>query len=227
MPASTGKTLPVAPRILPQMSWLVAALYDRVMGPPERACVSGWREELLGTMAGNVLEIGAGTGYNVPHYPATVGRLTLAEPDGAMRKRLAVTCESGDSIAVRDRVAIVDATAEALPFADASFDAVVGTFVLCTVKSPAAVLSEVRRVLKPSGAYVFLEHGAAAEGSARLRWQQRLEPVWRVAADGCHLTRRADEAIAEAGLGIERVERESMRRAAPFLRPTVRGIARR
>ena len=209
------------------MSWLVAALYDRVMGPPERACVSGWRKELLGTIAGNVLEIGAGTGYNVPHYPATVGRLTLAEPDGAMRKRLAVMCESGESLAARDRITIADATAEALPFADASFDAVVGTFVLCTVKSPAAVLSEVRRVLKPSGAYLFLEHGAAAESSARLRWQRALEPVWRVAADGCHLTRRADQAIADAGLVIESLQRESMRRAAPFLRPTVRGIARR
>lgn len=206
------------------MSWLVATLYDVMMQPSERACVRGWRADLLAQLEGEVLEIGAGTGYNLPHYPAAVARLTLAEPDAAMRTRLAARCAGLDR---GGRVSILDASAESLPFPDASLDAVVGTLVLCSIAEPAAALAEVRRVLKPRGRYVFLEHGAAAEGSTRLRWQRRLEPIWRIAADDCHLTRRADEILVAAGFDIERQVRESMRKALPFLRPTIRGIARR
>jgi ubiquinone/menaquinone biosynthesis C-methylase UbiE len=202
----------------------VATLYDVVMQPSERACVGGWRADLLAQLAGEVLEIGAGTGYNLAHYPAALARLTLAEPDAAMRKRLAARCASLDR---GGRVSILNASAESLPFPNASLDAVVGTFVLCTVAEPAAALAEVRRVLKPRGRYVLLEHGAAAEGSTRLRWQRRLEPTWRIAADDCHLTRRAEEILVAAGFDIEHQECESMRKALPFLRPTIRGIARR
>jgi SAM-dependent methyltransferase len=207
------------------MSWLVAALYDTIMGPPERACVAAWRAELLSPLTGDVLEIGAGTGYNVPHYPPSIARLTLAEPDRAMRAKLAAASRGVARSGPASCASIVGASALSLPFPDGSFDAVVGTLVLCTIPDPGAALAEVRRVLRPGGRYVFLEHGAAEEGSARLRWQRRLEPAWSLAADGCHLTRRAPDLIANAGLAIEQSRSESMRKALPFLRPTVRGFA--
>ncbi len=207
------------------MSRLLAAVYDGFMRETERECLGAWREELLSGLAGDVAEIGAGTGLNLAHYPRSVAHLTLAEPDRAMRRHL----EARRSTAPRrvQEVDIVDAPAEALPFPDGSLDAVVGTLVLCSVRDPAVVLAEVRRVLKPGGAFVFLEHGPAAEGSRRLWWQQRIEPVWASVVDGCHLTRRADESIEAAGLRIETSQRESMRKAWPILRPTVRGVARR
>jgi ubiquinone/menaquinone biosynthesis C-methylase UbiE len=206
------------------MSWLFAALYDRFMRESERACLDSWRSELLAGLAGEVAEVGAGTGINLPHYPPAVTRLTLVEPDPEMRKRLSLRRSAAPA---RAPVAeIVGASAEALPFGDASLDAVVGTLVLCTVRDPKAVLDEVRRVLKPGGAYVFLEHGAAEEGSGRLRWQRRLEPAWTRFAEGCHLTRHAEEAIAAAGFRIESSRRENMRKALPILRPTIRGVAR-
>ncbi|HEX4447572.1 MAG TPA: class I SAM-dependent methyltransferase [Polyangiaceae bacterium] len=209
------------------MSWLFAKLYDPFMRRCERESLGPWRAELLAGLAGEVTELGAGSGANLPFYPASVSRLTLAEPDAAMRKLLSARQASIAMRAVQPgSVAIVDAPAETLPFADASLDAVVGTLVLCTVRDPLLVLREVRRVLKPGGTYVFLEHGAAEEGSGRLRWQRRLEPAWSRVAEGCHLTRRADEAIASAGFLIETSRRETMRGAWPILRPTVRGVAR-
>jgi ubiquinone/menaquinone biosynthesis C-methylase UbiE len=207
------------------MSRFLAAVYDGFMRETERACLSAWRSELLHDLAGDVAEVGAGTGLNLPHYPPSVTRLLLAEPDRAMRQRLAArrSLEPGRP----RRVDIVDARAERLPFANASLDAVVGTLVLCTVRDPSVVLAEVRRVLKPGGAYVFLEHGPAEPGSSRLRWQRRIEPAWRVLVDGCRLTRRADQALEAAGFRIESSRRESMRKTWPILRPTIRGIARR
>ena len=207
------------------MSRLMAALYDGFMRETERECLGAWREELLSGLAGDVAEVGAGTGLNLGHYPRSVTHLTLVEPDASMRRHLEAR-RSAEPRRVQE-VDIVAAPAEALPFPDASLDAVVGTLVLCSVRDPAVVLAEVRRVLKPGGAFAFLEHGPAAEGSRRLWWQQRIEPVWAAVVDGCHLTRRADESIEAAGLRIETSQRESMRKAWPILRPTVRGVARR
>jgi ubiquinone/menaquinone biosynthesis C-methylase UbiE len=207
------------------MSRLLASLYDGFMRETERECLGAWREELLSRIAGNVAEIGAGTGLNLPHYPKTVAHLTMIEPDSAMRRYL-VRRRSSERVRAGE-VDIIDAPAEKLPFPDASLDAVVGTLVLCSVGDPSAVLTEVRRVLKPGGAYVFLEHGPAEEGTPRLRWQRRLEPLWAFLVAGCHLTRRSDAAIEAAGLQIETSQRESMRKAWPILRPTVRGLARR
>jgi len=206
------------------VSRFLAAIYDGFMCETERACLGAWRDELLGGLAGEVAEVGAGTGANLPHYPSPVTRLTLLEPDRAMRKHLVARRAADPGRA--QKIDIADAPAEALPFGDASLDAVVGTLVLCTVRDPARVLAEVRRVLKPGGAYVFLEHGAADEGSPRLWWQRRLEPAWGLIADGCRLTRRADEALAMAGFRIETSRRESMRKAWPIMRPTIRGVAR-
>jgi len=116
------------------------------------------------------------------------------------------------------------ADAAALPFADATFDAVVATLLLCTVASPERVLDEVTRVLRPGGAFVFLEHVAGEGGN--LVWQRRLERIWTPLAEGCRLTRDPVPAIAER-LTITKLTRDRMRKALPFVRPTVRGFAKR
>lgn len=204
------------------MSWFMAAIYDRFMLGSERAGLDLWRRELLRSVAGEVLEIGAGTGANLAHYPGSIERLTVTEPDRAMRRqldrRLRETAPFHSSAAIA-------AQAERLPFADASFDAVVATLVLCSVEDPARALGEVRRVLRPGGRFHFLEH-VESDRPSRLRWQHLLEPVWRRVADNCHLTRRTEETIVAAGFTIEWVKRESMRKAMPILRATVRGVAR-
>ncbi|MCO5168149.1 MAG: class I SAM-dependent methyltransferase [Planctomycetes bacterium] len=203
------------------MTRLFAALYDPFMRRTERH-LAAWRAELLSRVAGRVLEVGAGTGANLPFYPRGLERLVLAEPDPHMRARLAARVARE-----RPEAVVIDAPAEALPVEDGSFDAVVSTLVLCSVADLPRALAEARRVLRPGGALVFLEHVAADDRPRRLRWQRRLEPLWRRVAGNCHLTRRTHEAIAAAGFTLEACERESLRRALPFVRPSVRGVARR
>ncbi len=189
----------------------------------ERACLSEWRAELLGHAAGEVLEIGAGTGANLPYYAPDVTRLVLTEPDEDMLARLRKRLSTGRA----PRIEAVAAPVDVLPFADASFDAVVSTLVLCSVPDVTRALAEVRRVLRPGGCLLFLEHVAADDRPARLAWQRRLEPWWRRISGNCHLTRRTGEAIRRAGFTVESEKRESVRKALPIVRPSVRGLARR
>jgi ubiquinone/menaquinone biosynthesis C-methylase UbiE len=205
------------------MSRFVAAIYDRFMEAAETACLADWRRALLADLSGDVLEIGAGTGANLPHYPDGLRSLTLTEPDVHMRRRLAAAVGSAPA----PGVTVSDAPATRLTVADGSQDAVVCTLVLCSVPEPEAVLREVVRVLRPGGRFVYLEHVAAWDNPGRLRWQHTLEPAWRLVADGCHLTRRTGDLIRAAGLVVEREHRESMRKALPWVRPSVRGVARR
>jgi ubiquinone/menaquinone biosynthesis C-methylase UbiE len=198
-----------------------AWLYDCTLASAESACLGDWRQELLAGAHGDVLEIGAGTGGNLPHYPSDVRRLVLVEPDAAMRARL--KRKVGD----RPDVTVVDATAEAIPLPDRAFDVVVSTLVLCSVDSPGRTLAEVWRLLKPGGRLLFLEHVAADDRPGRLRWQRWLEPVWRCMAGNCHLTRRTADAIAEMGFQVTDLRRESIRRVAGVVRPSVRGVALR
>jgi SAM-dependent methyltransferase len=206
------------------MSWLMATLYDRFMSGMEEACGRAWRAELLGGLAGEVLEVGAGTGINLPHYPPEVTRLVLAEPDVHMRKQLAAKVASSPR-----RSAV-----EILPFglgapeidrSAGSFDAVVSTLVLCTVPDPDAALRSIRLLLRSGGKLVFLEHVAADDNPSRLRWQRRIEPLWKHVAGGCHLCRRTAESIEAAGLQISECRRESARKALPIVRTTIRGFA--
>lgn len=207
------------------MAWLMSTIYDRFMQASEEACLGAWRAELLADLHGDVLEVGAGTGVNVGYYPSSVSRLVLAEPDADMARKLeARLAERGRRDPEGLRISTSIAEVEALPFADASFDAVVATLLLCSVKTPDRALAEILRVLRPGGSFVFLEHVGAASHTQRRRWQGRIEPVWKHVAGGCHLTRDTGAAIARAGFQIDRVKEESMRRALPFLRPTIRGI---
>ena len=199
---------------------LGAWVYDCTLSRAEQACLGEWRRELLARAHGDVLEIGAGTGANLAHYPPAVRRLVLAEPDAGMRNRLK------RKVGEREDVTVVDATAEAIPLPDRAFDVVVSTLVLCSVESPGRSLAEVWRVLRPGGCLLFLEH-VAADFPGRLRWQRLLEPGWRLMAGNCHLTRRTEDAITEMGFALDGVRRESIRKVAGVVRPSVRGVARR
>ncbi len=200
---------------------IVAALYDRMMAPVEASGLTAWRRELLEPLRGAVLEIGAGTGRNLGIYSADARPLVLAEPDRHMRAQLQQRAGGAS------QVAVVDAVAECLPFEDASFDNVVSTLVLCSVANPLLALQEIHRVLRPEGSFVFLEHGAATDSPRLLRWQRRIEPVWRLVAGNCHLTRDLEGVIKSAGFAVSTIERAPMTGAPPLVRPTIRGVARR
>lgn len=198
----------------------VAMSYDRIMRKVEEAGLTRWRRDLLASLSGTVLEIGAGTGRNVPLFPSDLTSLVLAEPDRHMRARLVqVTAEVGLD------VEIIAAPVEDLPFGDASFDAVVATLVLCSVRDQATALREIRRVLRPDGHFVFIEHVAATNLPRRLRWQRRVEPLWSRVSGNCHLSRCTAEAIETAGFRFIRIESAGMRKAPAIVRPTIRGIA--
>jgi ubiquinone/menaquinone biosynthesis C-methylase UbiE len=200
---------------------MTAALYDRLTQASEVACLQAWRTELLRDLTGQVLEVGAGTGLNVPCYPRALARLVLSEPDPHMRRKLSERIRERGL----DRVEVLDAALDELPLPDEAFDAVVGTLVLCSVRRLDHALAEIHRILKPGGRFLFLEHVAAEDRPRRLKWQRRMEPLWKRLAGGCHLTRKTADAIVAAGFAIEQIRRESMRKAWPLVRPTIRGVA--
>jgi ubiquinone/menaquinone biosynthesis C-methylase UbiE len=200
----------------------IAKSYDRVMRGVEEGGLATWRSELLASLSGHVLEIGAGTGRSLPSYPDTVTELTLAEPDRHMRSQLE---RAVAEYPLSRPIALIDASAEQLPFPDATFHAVVSSLVLCSVRNQAKALQEIRRVLRPDGRFVFIEHVAAMDRPKRLKWQHRVEPIWRLVAGNCHLTRETEAAITNSGFEVQSVTRESMRAAPPFVRPTIRGVA--
>jgi ubiquinone/menaquinone biosynthesis C-methylase UbiE len=194
-------------------------VYDPFLWAGERAGVRALRNELLGKARGFTVEIGSGTGLNLPHYPEDLDDLLLLEPDPAMRSRL----EANLSRRGR-RPRLVDAPAEELPFADASVDTVVSSFVLCTVDAPGVALREIARVLRPDGQLLFLEH--VRSSSPRLaRWQDRLAAPWRRFAAGCRCNRATAELIADCGFSLEEVREASWRAMPPLVRPLVVGRA--
>lgn len=203
------------------MSFLTAFFYDRFMAKTEAACLQQWRQELLGQLSGDVLEIGAGTGANISLYSARVNRLTLTEPDKHMRRQLESRAANHD----KKPFSVASGTAENIDAVDESFDYVVTSLVCCSVSDLNASLREVKRVLRPGGGLVFLEHVAAPQGSSRRRWQNSINPIWKTFMGNCHLNRETEQAILGEGFEVIQIERESMRRAPPIVRPTIRGIA--
>jgi ubiquinone/menaquinone biosynthesis C-methylase UbiE len=196
-----------------------AGIYDSVLWAGERAGVRSLRRELLSNAGGRTVEIGAGTGLNLPHYPHALDELLLVEPDPTMRSRL----EKGLRRDGR-RARIVDAAAEHLPFADASVDTVVSTFVLCTVDAPDVALREIARVLRPDGQLLFIEH-VRSESPSLAHWQDRLAGPWRRFARGCRCNRATAELIASCGLALDETHHASWRAMPPIVRPLVAGRA--
>ena len=203
------------------MGRLMAAVYDRFTEPSELASLQEWRRELLSNLKGAVLEVGAGTGHNIPFYPRTLSRLVLSEPDEYMRRKLSEKVRAANL----DGAEVIDASLENLSLPGETFDAVVATLVLCSVPRLDHALAEIYRVIKPGGRFVFLEHVAAEDRPRRLKWQHIAEPFWKRVAGNCHLTRRTGDAIAAAGFTITDLKRESMRKAWSLVRPTIRGSA--
>ena len=150
------------------------------------------RAVLVPRAKGKVLEVGIGSGLNLPYYSGAVERLYGIDPSPQLlamaRKRLEKT---------RVPAELVCQSAERLPFGDASFDSVVMTWTLCSIPDARSALREIRRVLKPGGELLFIEHGLAPEPRVAA-WQRRLTPLWRPLAGGCHLDRRIDALLREA-----------------------------
>jgi ubiquinone/menaquinone biosynthesis C-methylase UbiE len=196
-----------------------ARCYDWFLSQAEEKGLHDARRELLAEARGDCLEIGAGTGLNLDHWPAGVDRLVLTEPDPHMaarlRQRLAGTGRA---------VEVMEASGERLPFEDGSFDTVVVTLVLCTVPDVPATLREIERVLRPGGRLLFLEH-VRADDARLARWQDRLHGPWYVFGRGCHCNRDTVRTIEASPLEVERVERGELEGAAPLVRPKAIGSA--
>jgi ubiquinone/menaquinone biosynthesis C-methylase UbiE len=190
------------------------------MAGPEKAVLRGHREALIGRATGNVLEIGGGTGANLPFYDEGIAELVITEPEEPMARRLERKL-GRSSLQAR----VVRAPAEELPFDDATFDFVVSTLVLCTVDDPARALAEIHRVLKPGGQLVFLEH-VRSEDPGLARWQDRLEGVQVRVGHGCHPNRPTLENIERASFTVAELERDRLAKAPPIVRPLIAGVAR-
>jgi ubiquinone/menaquinone biosynthesis C-methylase UbiE len=198
---------------------LFARFYDTVSKGSEEAGLRDERHQLLASAEGATLEIGAGTGLNLEHYPAAVTRLVLAEPDEHMRRRLERRAAEGFPAAE-----LVDAGAEALPFPDATFDTAVLTFVLCSVLDQQAALEEITRVLKPSGRLLFLEH-VRSDDPGVAKWQDRVRPLYNLV--GCNPNRDTLAALEASQLGVESVKHGEVPKAPKVERPLIAGSARR
>jgi ubiquinone/menaquinone biosynthesis C-methylase UbiE len=203
---------------------IFARLYDRMLALPERSGLNEMRRELLAQASGRTLELGAGTGHNLAHYTDRVSELVLSEPDPHMARRLRERLRSEPPAPLR--VEVSDAPAEDLPFDDGSFDTVVATLVFCTVEDPPRALAEARRVLVEGGELLFLEH-VRGESRRLARWQDRFERPWGFFVGGCHPNRATEQSLADAGLWIERLDRDRLPAAPRIVRPVIRGVARR
>lgn len=177
------------------------------------------RAELLKDTSGEVLEIGFGTGLNLPHYPQSISGLSIVDPAAMLPDR------------VRKRVAQVPfpihtehVTAEIMPYPDRQFDSVVSTWTLCTIPDIKKALYEIRRVLKPTGTFFFLEHGRS--DNARIAaWQDRLNPIQNILGCGCNLNRRIDQLITESGLQVMHLDRFQMEHVPRIVGEMYRGQA--
>lgn len=180
---------------------LFSRLYDPATEPAERLGLRELRREDLRGLRGRVLELGIGTGRNVPLYPSGVDHLAGIDPDETMLRQA-----EGRASEAPFPVELIPAPAEELPFEDGGFDAVVSTLVFCTIPDPVRALGEVRRTLKEGGEFRLLEHVRMEQRS--VAWlQERATPLWKRLAGGCHLDRDTLSRVREAGFEVERVDR--------------------
>src|SRR5581483_1726392 len=184
--------------------WLFPRLCDWVMRQPR---LSALRRELLSGVKGEVLEIGFGSGLNLPHYPKGVTKITAVDPNGAM-SRLAEKRVNASPIPVDYKTI----GAERIPIGDAAFDSIVSTWTLCSIPEVDLALKEIDRLLKPGGRFFFLEHGRSEDPKVR-RWQDRLTPLNKRLAGGCHLNRDIRGLIAASGLKVVALNRFYLERA--------------
>ncbi len=177
--------------------WILPRLIDLAMGADR---LDAYRRRTIGAASGLVLEIGVGSGLNLPLYSSAVDHVCAIDPSAELL-RLAMNRIADVPVPV----SLVRGSAEQLPFASAVFDTVLTTWTLCSIANPVAALIEMRRVLKPGGNLVFVEHGLFPELRVA-RWQHRLAPCWKRIAGGCHLDRKMDDLIRAAGLQLNNIE---------------------
>ena len=178
------------------------------------------RAAVLAHARGTVVELGAGTGLNLPYYPPDV-ELVLTEPEPPMARRLLERLQQSGR-----QARVLQAPADRIPLPDGSVDTVVCTLVLCTVPDVDATLTEIRRLLRPDGRLLFIEHVAAEPGTRLRRWQDRLAPPWLRLAHGCHTNRDTEHALRHAGFALEAVHHGQME-SELLLRPLTWGTAQR
>lgn len=188
-----------------------------ILGEQHSREVESWKRSLFAPLAGTVIEIGPGTGANLPFFPPDITWIGV-EPNRHMEPYLV---EAAARLARPVRLEV--GVAEQLPFADHSADAVVGTLVLCTVRDVPGALREILRVLRPGGRYVFIEHVAAPSGTWTRRCQRLVRGPWGVAGDGCQPDRETWRAIKEAG--FDTVDLHHFRIRAPIVGPHIAGTA--
>ncbi len=179
------------------------------------------RTELLTPTHGEVLELGIGSGLNLPHYPKTITELHAIDPASLLPNRMAVR-----RAAVTFSIHMERQTAEVLPYLDQRFDYVVSTWTLCTIPDAVRALREVRRVLKPEGTFLFLEHGRS-EDKTVATWQDRLNPIQNVIGCGCNLNRQIHRLITQAGLQLTTLDRFAMKDVPRLAGEMYRGTATR
>jgi ubiquinone/menaquinone biosynthesis C-methylase UbiE len=195
-----------------------AATYNGMMRRAEKAGLTDMRQALVAEAGGDVLEIGAGTGANLGHYPAAVSSLTVTEPDSSMFKRLDRRAKD-----VAPDAMVLRAPAEDLPFEDGTFDTVVSTLVLCGVDDQPRAIREIRRVLRPGGRFLFLEHVRSSDPAAAKK-QDRMNRVNR-AVVCCDCNRPTLDSIEEAGFGVTALRHTELPKSPSFVRPAIVGTA--
>jgi ubiquinone/menaquinone biosynthesis C-methylase UbiE len=199
----------------------MARFYDAVMANTEARCLERWRAELLADASGDVLEIGAGTGINLQYYPGTVKRLVLSEPNRHMRVQLhrRIARSEGPSPSVMSH------RAECIALPDASFDGIVSTLVLCSVKDLTRSLREIHRLLRPGGKLYLIEHVLAKHDPGLLRWQRFWNPLWRLGCGNCHLTQDTEAVMRQVGFSTECLEAVCLLGAPAVVRHAIMGPA--
>ncbi len=194
-------------------------VYDTAFLFAERRGLRDVRKDLVSRSTGRVVELGAGTGLNLSHYPETVSELLLTEPNPHMAAKLRKRARSSSLEA-----SVIVAPAERLPFHDASVDTVVATLVFCTVTNPQRALAEVARVLRPGGQFLFAEHVRSASPRAA-RWQDRFNLPWSWYACGCQCNRDTVADIGAASFEVRELRHDRLRWISPVVRPLVVGAA--
>jgi len=199
-------------------SRLFALTYDHSLARVENAGLRDLRKGLLADASGDLLEIGAGTGANLPHYGSAVTSVTLTEPEPPMLRRLEKHVREQESSAK-----VVPASAENLPFGDDTFDTVVSTLVLCGVDDQSRSLQEIRRVLRPGGRLIFIEH-VRSDDPKVARLQNRMNPINRFLV-GCECNRTTLDSIQAEGFQVGRLEHTTLPKTPKFVRPLIAGTA--
>jgi ubiquinone/menaquinone biosynthesis C-methylase UbiE len=187
--------------------WIVPRLLDLAM---RNGLLDHYRQRTIETARGLVLEVGVGSGVNLPLYGGAVTRVVGLDPSSELL-RLA-SRRAADAVVP---VSLLRGSAERGPFADAVFDTIVMTWTLCSISNPITALTDMRRVLRPGGRLIFVEHGLSSE-IMTARWQHRLTPYWKRMSGGCHLDRKTDDLIRAAGFGLDEIETGYMRGPKPW-----------